>query len=84
MTHLHTVPDQEVTLTVNVSAVWERKLAAICCHRTQTGSSPILDAPEDRQRLFLGAEHFQLAATRLDLLSGSDADFFKKLAKNTL
>jgi LmbE family N-acetylglucosaminyl deacetylase len=84
MTHLHTVPDQEVTFTVNVSAVWERKLAAIRCHRTQMGSSPILDASKDRQRLFLGTEHFQLAATRLDPLSGSDVDFFKRLAKNGL
>lgn len=84
MTHLHTVPDQEVTLTVDVSAVWERKLAAIRCHRTQTGSSPILDASKDRQRLFLGTEHFQLAATRPDLPSGPDTDFFKRLAKNNL
>jgi LmbE family N-acetylglucosaminyl deacetylase len=35
MTHLHTVPDEAVTLTVDVSAVWEARLAAIRCHRTQ-------------------------------------------------
>jgi LmbE family N-acetylglucosaminyl deacetylase len=60
MTHLHTVPDEAVTLTVDVSAVWETKMAAIHCHRSQMVNSPILDAPEARQRLFLRTEYFQL------------------------
>jgi len=59
MPHLHAVPDEQVTLTVDVSSVWEQKLAAIACHRTQAGASPILTAPAERQRLFLGKEHFR-------------------------
>ena len=62
MHHLHTVPDEAVTLTVDVSAVWDTKMAAIRCHRSQMGSSPILDAPEEQQRLFLGTEYFQLVS----------------------
>ena len=59
MPHLHTIPDDAVTLTVDVSAVWEAKMAAIHCHRSQMVNSPILEAPETRQRLFLGTEYFQ-------------------------
>ena len=64
LSHLHAVPDEEVTLTVDVGPVWEQKLAAIRCHRTQASGSPILAAPPERQRLFLGVEHFQRAAER--------------------
>ncbi len=56
---LHATHDDDVTLTVDVTPVWEEKLSAIRCHRTQTGESPILEAPEERQRLFLGTEHFE-------------------------
>jgi LmbE family N-acetylglucosaminyl deacetylase len=59
MPHLNTVPDDEVTLTVDVSAVWDAKMAAIRCHRSQIANSPILDAPEEQQHLFLGTEYFQ-------------------------
>ena len=59
MPHLHTVPDEEVTLTLDVSAVWDAKIAAIQCHASQLSSSPITSAPLDRQRLFLGTEYFQ-------------------------
>jgi LmbE family N-acetylglucosaminyl deacetylase len=62
MNHLHTIPDEAVTLTVDVSAVWDTKIAAIRCHRSQMSNSPILDAPEKQQRLFLGMEHFQLVS----------------------
>ncbi|MEA3375694.1 MAG: hypothetical protein U9R72_05790 [Chloroflexota bacterium] len=61
---LHAVRDEDVTLTVDVASVWEEKLGAIRCHRTQAGESPILQAPRERQRVFLGIEHFQLAAER--------------------
>jgi len=64
MRHLHTVPDEGVTVTVDVSAVWETKMSAIRCHRTQASGSPILEAPEKKQQLFLGTEHFLLAAQR--------------------
>ena len=78
MTHLHTVPDEAVTLAVDVSAMWEAKLAAIHCHRSQTDSSPILSASEERRRLFLGTEHFRLAAAR------QGGSFFEKLEDNGL
>ena len=59
MNHLHTVPDEAVTLTVDVSAVWDTKMTAIYCHHSQVTNSPILDAPEEQQHLFLGTEYFQ-------------------------
>jgi len=62
MDHLHTVPDEAVTLTVDVSAVWDTKMTAIHCHRSQIANSPILDAPEEQRRLFLGTEFFQLVS----------------------
>ncbi|KAF0108092.1 MAG: LmbE family protein [Anaerolineaceae bacterium] len=65
MKQIRAVPDEAIALTVDVSSVWEAKKFAIRCHRTQLGGSPILDAPEARQRLFLGTEHFCLAASRL-------------------
>lgn len=64
LTRLHAIPDEEVTLAVDVSPVWGEKMAAIHCHRTQAGASPILAAPEMRQRRFLGTEHFRRAAAR--------------------
>ena len=69
--HLHDVPDEQVTLTVDVTPVWEQKLAAIRCHRTQMGGSPILSEPEEKRWLFLGTEHFRLAMTRSDPSAGS-------------
>ena len=62
MRHLSTVPDEAVTLTVDVSTVWETKMAAIRCHRSQMDSSPILESPEEKQRLFLGTEYFRLVS----------------------
>ena len=64
LSHLHSLPDEEVTLTVDVSSVWEQKMAAIACHRTQAGASPIMAAPAEKQRVFLGKEHFRRAAAR--------------------
>jgi N-acetylglucosamine malate deacetylase 2 len=58
------VPDEEVRLAVDVMPVWEQKLEAVHCHRTQLGSSPILQAPLEKQRIFLGREHFRRAAWR--------------------
>lgn len=74
LAHLHAIPDEEVTLAVDVMPVWEQKLAAIRCHRTQLGGSPILAAPEDRQRMFLGVEHFRRAAAR------DGHDFFERMS----
>ncbi len=71
LSHLHDAPDEQVTLTVDVTPVWEQKLAAIRCHRTQMGGSPILNEPKEKRRLFLGTEHFRLAMTRSDPSAGS-------------
>ncbi|MEA3335905.1 MAG: PIG-L deacetylase family protein [Chloroflexota bacterium] len=71
LSHLHDVPDEQVTLTVDVAPVWEQKLAAIRCHRTQMGGSPILNEPEEKRQLFLGTEHFRLAMARSDPSTGS-------------
>ncbi len=64
MKRVHSVPDETIALSVDVLAVWEAKLAAIRCHATQLSSSPLMHAPEERQRLFFGTEHFVRAATR--------------------
>ena len=66
LAHLHAIPVEEVTLAVDITPVWEQKLAAIRCHRTQASGSPILAAPEEKQRLFLGREHFRRAQARLE------------------
>jgi len=64
MHQVHPVPDEAIALTVDVSTVWEAKLAAMRCHATQWSSSPMLSAPTERQRLFFGQEHFVRAAMR--------------------
>ena len=63
MKQIRAVPDESIALTVDIATVWEAKMSAIRCHRTQLGESPILDAPESKQRLFLGVEHFCLVAS---------------------
>lgn len=73
LTHLHSIPDKEISLTVDVAEVWEQRMAAIRCHRTQAGDSPILAAKEEKQRLFLGKEYF----TRV--LANEDYDFLQEL-----
>jgi LmbE family N-acetylglucosaminyl deacetylase len=75
MTHLHTVPEEMATLTIDVSPVWEDKLAAIHCHRTQMSGSPILNASKEKQRLFLGMEYFQRVA------AWEERDFFLELGE---
>ena len=64
MKQVHSVPDEIIALSVDVSSVWEIKLAAMRCHATQWNSSPMLTAPIERQRLFFGQEHFVRAALR--------------------
>ncbi len=44
LANLHATPDDQISLAVDVSLVWERKMDAISCHRTQSGESPILGA----------------------------------------
>ncbi|MHB0856359.1 MAG: PIG-L deacetylase family protein [Anaerolineae bacterium] len=60
---LRATPDNEIDVTVDVSTVWDAKIAAIHCHRTQS-EVRILRAPHERQLLFLGKEHFQRVAAR--------------------
>jgi len=69
MTQLHATPDKEISVTVDVTSIWDQKLAAIHCHATQLSASPLLPAPLERQRLFLGTEHFVRAA--IDQFQGS-------------
>jgi len=64
MVQVHPVPDETIALSVDVSSVWEMKLAAMRCHATQWSSSPMLSAPAGRQLMFFGQEHFVRAAER--------------------
>jgi N-acetylglucosamine malate deacetylase 2 len=61
---LQAVPDADIALAVDVSAAWEAKLTAMCCHATQLAFSPMMQASVERQRRFFGTEHFVRAATR--------------------
>ena len=84
MNHLHTMPDEAVTLAVDVSAVWEAKLTAIRCHCTQIGGSPILQASQEKQQLFLGTEYFRQARARPNLTTRTEGGFFETLKGNNL
>ena len=64
MRQVHSVPDEAIALTVDVSSAWETKLTAMRCHATQLSSSPMMSAPEERQRLFFGREYFVRGACR--------------------
>jgi LmbE family N-acetylglucosaminyl deacetylase len=79
MKQIHPVPDDEIALTVDVSSVWETKVAAMHCHATQISSSPILNAPIEHQRLFFGREHYVRAALRR-----SRDDFLPEVLKGYL
>ncbi|MGC8959186.1 MAG: PIG-L deacetylase family protein [Chloroflexia bacterium] len=59
MGRVHPVPDEEIALAVDVTPVWEQKMAAMRCHATQWSTSPMTQAPAERQRLFFGTEHFR-------------------------
>jgi LmbE family N-acetylglucosaminyl deacetylase len=76
LVRLHAIPDEDVTVDLDVTPVWTRKMAAIHCHRTQAGESPILLAPEARQRLFLAREQFRRAEAR------QQHDFFLDLRES--
>lgn len=62
MNQIRAVADSQITLTIDVTSVWDVKLKAIQCHASQIASSPIMRQSEDRKRLFLGIEHFVRAA----------------------
>jgi len=79
MRQVHPVPDETIAFSVDVASVWETKLAAMRCHATQWSSSPMLNAPAERQRLFFGHEHFVRAAMRR-----STDDFLPEVLKGCL
>lgn len=79
MHQVHSVPDEAIALTVEVSSTWETKLAAMRCHATQSGSSPMMSASEERQRQFFGREYFVRAASRVPGM-----DFMADALKNKL
>ncbi|MBN1147975.1 MAG: PIG-L family deacetylase [Anaerolineales bacterium] len=79
MRQVHPVPDEAIALTVDVSPVWEAKIAAMHCHATQWSSSPMANAPEERRRLFFGQEDFVLAVCKQ-----ANADFLPTLLEENL
>lgn len=64
MRQVHSLPDEQVALAVDVTSAWAAKQAAMACHKTQLGSTPLRRAPEARQRLFFGRELFVRAGRR--------------------
>jgi LmbE family N-acetylglucosaminyl deacetylase len=75
MGQVRTVPDETIALTVDVSPAWEVKMAAIRCHATQWGVSPMMRAPIEQQRSFFGTEYFVRAAVRR-----AKQDFLRRIA----
>jgi len=69
--------DDVITTRVDISAVVERKLAALACHRTQTAGR----MDEIRERLLQPphVEHFILAASRLPAAEGLAHDLLAGL-----
>ncbi len=55
-------PDEQIQLTLDVSATVEAKWAALTCHRTQIGpDNPFRQLPEERVREMMSREYFVLA-----------------------
>ena len=81
MAHLHTVPNDAVTCSIDVSAAWEQKMSAIRCHRSQIDHAPILNMSRERQRLFLSTEHFRLAAGPPARVTRTSDDILKRWSR---
>ena len=77
MRHVHPVPDEQISLGVDIASVWDIKQAAMACHATQLAATPILSAPEAHRRLFFGREYFVRVACR-----HSDSDFLPTILKD--
>ena len=73
---VHSVPDELITLAVDVAPAWAAKQSAMACHVTQRSSTPLMSAPEARQRLFFGREFYVRAACRLP-----ERDFMPQILK---
>ncbi len=68
------VPDDQITVSFDVSAFAERKAAAWACHRSQRNpDSPSSAMSEEEDRAWMGAEHFILARGR-DLVPARDGE----------
>ena len=76
MKQIRAVPDETITVTVDIFDVWEAKMSAIRCHASQITSSPITQDNQQRKRLFLGKEYFVLTGRR------SGGDFLAELEPN--
>ena len=76
MRQLHSVPDEQITLAVDVASAWAAKRSAMACHKTQHGSTPLMSAPEVRQRQFFAREFYVRAACRRP-----EKDFMPSLLK---
>ncbi len=79
MRQVHPVLDEAIALTVDISSVWDKKLAAMRCHATQWSSTPMAIAPEERRWLFFGREYFVRAVTR-----DRSTDFLPAILKDYL
>ena len=79
MRQVHPVPDETIALSVDVTSVWDIKLAAMRCHATQLSSSPMMSATVARQRLFFGREYFVRASVR-----PTAGDFMPEILKGNL
>lgn len=77
LTQVQPVPDEEISLAVDVSTVWEYKRRAIQCHATQHASSPVLQAAPERQQQFFCKEYFVRAEQRCP-----ENDFMEKYLKD--
>jgi LmbE family N-acetylglucosaminyl deacetylase len=60
---VNSVPDETISLSVDITPVWEIKFAAMRCHATQWSTSPMHAASEERRRIFFGREFFVRAAS---------------------
>ena len=69
-------PDEDVTITLDVSQCVDTKIASLNCHRTQLNpDGPLSKLPQDYLREMMSTEYFTLAAVRgtghhKDLLAG--------------
>ena len=73
---LHSIPDEEVSMSFDARTFWDQKMAAIHCHRSQIGHSPIMKMEQTQQEVFLGKEQFVCVYRGLD-----DADLFSCLGE---
>jgi LmbE family N-acetylglucosaminyl deacetylase/predicted GIY-YIG superfamily endonuclease len=65
------VPLAEITTVIDVSAQYDRKLAAIGAHKTQFPTDgPFSELPPDEVRSFLATERFQLVDVPWDTVPG--------------